>query len=160
MIVADLQYRSYDAVASAVANAQRLITAGAEGIKAERGRDILPQVRAIIESNIPFVGHLGMLPQHVPEEGGYHVKGETPEQHEAILADAEALANAGAFAVVLELVVASVARTLSQRLRIPTIGIGAGGGCDGQVLVTQDLLGMLPGHHLKHVTPSSVLPNR
>jgi 3-methyl-2-oxobutanoate hydroxymethyltransferase len=153
LIVADLPYRSYDTVSSAVANAQRLVTAGAEAVKAEGGRDILPQVRAIIDGGIPFVGHLGMLPQHVLEEGGYHVKGKTSSEQEAILVDAEALANAGAFAVVLELVVPSVARAVSQRLSIPTIGIGAGGECDGQVLVTQDLLGMLPGQRLKHVTP-------
>jgi 3-methyl-2-oxobutanoate hydroxymethyltransferase len=154
LIVADLPYRSYDTVSNAAANAQRLVAAGAEAIKAEGGRDILPQVRAIIGSGIPFVGHLGMLPQHVLEEGGYHVKGKTSIEQEAILADAEALANAGAFAVVLELVVPSVARALSQRLSIPTIGIGAGLDCDGQVLVIHDLLGMLPGQHLKHVTPT------
>jgi 3-methyl-2-oxobutanoate hydroxymethyltransferase len=154
LIVADLPYRSYDTVSSATANAQRLVAAGAEAIKAEGGRDILPQVRAIIDSGIPFVGHLGMLPQHVLEEGGYHVKGKTSIEQEAILADAEALANAGVFAVVLELVVPSVARALSERLPIPTIGIGAGRDCDGQVLVIHDLLGMLPGQHLKHVTPT------
>jgi 3-methyl-2-oxobutanoate hydroxymethyltransferase len=154
LVVADLPYRSYDTVSSAAANARRLVAAGAEAIKAEGGRDILPQVRAIIGSGIPFIGHLGMLPQHVLEEGGYHVKGKTSIEQEAILADAEALANAGAFAVVLELVVPSVARALSQRLSIPTIGIGAGRDCDGQVLVIHDLLGMLPGQHLKHVTPT------
>ena len=88
-----------------------------------------------------------MLPQHVLEEGGYHIKGKTPLEQDAILTDAEALANAGAFAVVLELVVPSVARALSEQLPIPTIGIGAGRDCDGQVLVIHDFLGMLPGQH-------------
>ncbi len=153
LLAADLPYHSYDTVESAVANAKRLAAAGAEAVKAEGGRDILPQVRAIIGSGIPFLGHLGMLPQHVLEEGGYHIKGKKEPEHQALLADAEALAEAGAFAVVLELVTAAVAREITQRLKIPTIGIGAGPDCDGQILVTPDLLGMLPWYNLKHVKP-------
>jgi 3-methyl-2-oxobutanoate hydroxymethyltransferase len=153
LLAADLPYKSYQTVESAVANARRLVNAGAEAVKAEGGREILPQVRAIIASGIPFLGHLGMLPQHVLEEGGYRVKGKNPPEHEALLADSDALAQAGAFAVVLELVTKPVALELTARLPIPTIGIGAGEGCDGQILVTPDLLGMLPWYSLKHVKP-------
>jgi len=153
LLAADMPYHSYNAVADAVANAQRLAAAGAEAVKAEGGREILEQVRAIVASGIPFLGHLGMLPQHVLEEGGYHVKGKTEPEHQALLADAQALAAAGAFAVVLELVTPQVAKELTQAVPIPTIGIGAGPHCDGQILVTPDLLGMLPWFDLKHVKP-------
>jgi 3-methyl-2-oxobutanoate hydroxymethyltransferase len=153
LLAADLPYHSYQTVESAVANAKRLIDAGAEAVKAEGGREILPQVQAIVSSGIPFLGHLGMLPQHVLEEGGYRVKGKNDPEHRALLADSDALAQAGAFAIVLELVAPAVAVELTQRLPVPTIGIGAGPGCDGQILVTPDLLGMLPWYSLKHVKP-------
>lgn len=153
LLVADLPYRSYDTPEAALDNAQRLVAAGAEGVKAEGGREILPQVRAIISHGIPFLGHLGMLPQHVLEEGGYHVKGRRPAEHESMLLDADALADAGSFGIVLELVAPPVAAELTQRLSIPTIGIGSGPDCDGQILVTPDLLGMLPWFDLKHVKP-------
>jgi 3-methyl-2-oxobutanoate hydroxymethyltransferase len=153
LLAADLPYRSSLTVESAVANAKRLVAAGAEAVKAEGGREIAAQAHAIVSSGIPFLGHLGMLPQHVLEEGGYHIKGKKPAEHEALLADADALVDAGAFAVVLELVTASVAKEVTQHLPIPTIGIGAGPDCDGQILVTPDLLGMLPWYHLKHVKP-------
>jgi 3-methyl-2-oxobutanoate hydroxymethyltransferase len=153
LLVADLPYRSYETVESAVANAQRLVAAGAEAVKAEGGRGILPQVQAILAKGIPFLGHLGMLPQHVLEEGGYHVKGKLEPEHQGLLADALALAQAGAFAVVLELVTAPVAKEVTRAIPIPTIGIGSGPDCDGQILVTPDLLGMLPWYNLKHVKP-------
>jgi 3-methyl-2-oxobutanoate hydroxymethyltransferase len=97
-----------------------------------------------VSAGIPFCGHLGMLPQHVLEEGGYHVKGKKESEHQALLEDAKALADAGAFAMVLELVTPPVAREISQRISIPTIGIGSGDDCDGQILVTFDLIGMFP----------------
>jgi 3-methyl-2-oxobutanoate hydroxymethyltransferase len=153
LLAADMPYRSYESVADAVANAKRLAAAGAEAVKAEGGRNIQEQVRAIVASGIPFMGHLGMLPQHVLEEGGYHVKGKPEAERQALLADALALAAAGAFSVVLELVTPRVAKELTQQIPIPTIGIGAGPDCDGQVLVTPDLLGMLPWFDLKHVKP-------
>jgi len=153
LLVADMPFHSYQNVNSALENARRLVSAGAEAVKAEGGREIQEQVRAIIESGIPFLGHLGMLPQHVQEEGGYHIKGKTDPEHAALLADADALAAAGAFGIVLELVAPSVARELTARVPIPTIGIGAGANCDGQILVTPDLLGMLPWYNLKHVKP-------
>jgi 3-methyl-2-oxobutanoate hydroxymethyltransferase len=153
LLVADLPYRSYETVEDALANAKRLVAAGAEGVKAEGGRTIIEQVKAIVAAGIPFLGHLGMLPQHVHEEGGYKVKGKIESEKQALLEDADALANAGAFGIVLELVIAPVAQELSQRIPIPTIGIGAGPDCDGKILVTPDLLGMLPWYSLKHVKP-------
>src|SRR6266849_1920190 len=130
-----------------------LVAAGAEAVKAEGGRNILPQVRAIVADGIPFLGHLGMLPQSVREEGGYRIKGKSDAEREALLADAAALAEAGAFAVVLELVTPPVAKAISQAIAIPTIGIGSGPDCDGQILVTHDLLGMFPWFTPKFVRP-------
>jgi 3-methyl-2-oxobutanoate hydroxymethyltransferase len=153
LLLADLPYHSYETVESAVANARRLVVAGAEGVKAEGGREILEQVRAVLATGIPFLGHLGMLPQHVLEEGGYHLKGKTETERRELLADAQALAEAGAFAIVLELVSAGVAREITEEVPVPTIGIGSGPDCDGQILVTPDLLGMLPWYNLKHVKP-------
>ena len=94
-----------------------------------------------------------MLPQSVHEEGGYRIKGKNQSEHQALIEDARALADAGAFAIVLELVTPPVAAELTRLIPIPTIGIGAGGECDGQILVTPDLLGMLPWYNLKHVKP-------
>ncbi|MBM3832032.1 MAG: 3-methyl-2-oxobutanoate hydroxymethyltransferase [Verrucomicrobia bacterium] len=153
LLTADLSYRSYDSPELAVANAKRLIAAGAEAVKAEGGRAILNQVRAILAAGIPYCGHLGMLPQHVKEEGGYRRKGKTESEHDALLADAQALAEAGAFAVVLETVIASVAKEITERIAIPTIGIGSGPDCDGQILVTHDLLGTFPWFTPKFVKP-------
>ena len=153
LLVADLPYGCYGTTEAAVANAKRLVSAGAEAVKGEGGREILPQVHAIISNGIPFLGHLGMLPQHVLEEGGYHIKGKSEPEHQALLSDADALVKAGVFAIVLELVTAPVAKELTQRLPVPTIGIGSGHDCDGQILVTPDLLGMLPWYSLKHVKP-------
>src|SRR6266498_3506890 len=153
LLAADLPYHSYDTADDALKNAKRLVAAGAEAVKAEGGRAILDQVKAIVNAGIPFIGHLGMLPQHVREEGGYKVKGKVEAEKQALFEDADALVKAGAFAIVLELVTAPVAREVSQRIPIPTIGIGAGSDCDGQILVTPDLLGMLPWYSLKHVKP-------
>ncbi|MCC6235654.1 MAG: 3-methyl-2-oxobutanoate hydroxymethyltransferase [Verrucomicrobiales bacterium] len=144
LLVADLPYRTYETPADAVAAARRLVGAGAEGVKAEGGREILPQIRAVVEDGIPFVGHLGMLPQHVLEEGGYRIKGRDEVQRQVLLADAEALEAVGAFAVVLELVTPPVAAEISRLISIPTLGIGSGLDCDGQILVTMDLVGAFP----------------
>jgi 3-methyl-2-oxobutanoate hydroxymethyltransferase len=149
----DLPFKSYETSADAVANAKRLVAAGAEFVKAEGGREILPQVRAILAAGIPFCGHLGMLPQHVLEEGGYHVKGKQDAEHQKLLDDAKLLADAGAFAVVLELVTPPVAKEISQGIAVPTIGIGSGPDCDGQILVTHDLTGAFPWFTPKFVKP-------
>jgi 3-methyl-2-oxobutanoate hydroxymethyltransferase len=151
----DLPYHSYETVESAVADAKRLVAAGAEFVKAEGGREILPQVKAIIAAGIPFCGHLGMLPQHVLEEGGYHIKGKQEAEHQRLLADAKLLADAGAFAIVLELVTPPVAKEISQAISIPTIGIGSGPDCDGQILVTPDLTGSFPWFTPRFVKPKA-----
>ena len=153
LVVADLPFKTYETPEQALQNAQRLMAAGAEAIKAEGGREILPQIHALIGANIPFLGHLGMLPQHVREEGGYRVKGKTETEREKLLADASALADAGAFGIVLELVTPPVAKEITESISIPTIGIGSGKNCDGQVLVTTDLFGTSPGFIPKHVKP-------
>lgn len=159
LIAADLPYRTYQTAADAVGNAQRLVAAGAEVIKAEGGREILPQIRAIISAGIPYCGHLGMLPQHVLEEGGYKIKGRTPSQREALLEDAHALAEAGAMALVLEIITPTVAEEITRAVSIPTIGIGSGPGCDGQILVTHDLLGMYPWFTPRFVRPKLAVAN-
>ena len=151
----DLPYHSYETVATAVADAKCLIAAGAEFVKAEGGREILPQVKAIIAAGIPFCGHLGMLPQHVLEEGGYHIKGKKDDEHQRLLEDAKLLADAGAFAIVLELVTPPVAKEISQAISIPTIGIGSGPDCDGQILVTPDLTGSFPWFTPRFVKPKA-----
>jgi len=153
LLAADLPYKSYETVESAVAHAKQLVAAGAEAVKAEGGRAILNQVRAIIDAGIPFMGHLGMLPQSVREEGGYHVKGRVESEREALRADAQALADAGAFALILELVTPPVAKELTEKIPVPTIGIGSGPDCDGQILVTTDLLGTFPWFTPKFVKP-------
>jgi len=153
LLGADLPFRSYGTVAMAVKNAKKLAAAGAEFVKAEGGREIIEPVRAIVSAGIPFCGHLGMLPQHVLEEGGYHVKGKNEPEQQALLADAQALADAGAFAIVLELVTPPVAKEITERIPIPTIGIGSGGDCDGQILVTLDLAGLFPWFTPRFVKP-------
>lgn len=151
----DLPYHSYETVETAVADAKRLVAAGAEFVKAEGGREILPQVKAIIAAGIPFCGHLGMLPQHVLEEGGYHIKGKKEEEHQRMLEDAKLLSDAGAFAIVLELVTPPVAKEISETISAPTIGIGSGPDCDGQILVTQDLIGAFPWFTPRFVKPKA-----
>jgi 3-methyl-2-oxobutanoate hydroxymethyltransferase len=151
LLAADMPFHSYETVGDAVKNAKALVEAGAEAVKAEGGRNILPQVEAIIATGIPFLGHLGMLPQHVVEEGGYHIKGKRESERQDLLADAQALADVGAFAIVLELVTGAVAAEITQRIPIPTIGIGSGHGCDGEILVTTDLIGTSPDYIPKHV---------
>lgn len=149
----DLPYRSYETSAGAVANARQLVVAGAEFVKAEGGREIEAQVRAIIAAGIPFCGHLGMLPQHIHEEGTYRIQGRTEAEHQRLISDARILADAGAFAVVLELVTPPVACEITRAISIPTIGIGSGPDCDGQILVTSDLIGGFPWFTPRFVQP-------
>ncbi len=155
VIGADLPSHSYDTPDDAVANARRLMAAGAEFVKAEGGTEILPAVRAIRAAGIPFCGHLGMLPQHVLEEGGkYRIKGRDEAGRQKLLADARALEEADAFACVLELVTPPVAAEITRNsVRMPTIGIGSGPDCDGQILVTHDLVGAFPWFTPRFVTP-------
>jgi len=153
LVGADLPYRSYETAEAAVANSQRLIRAGAEAVKAEGGRVIIEQVRAIVAAGIAFCGHVGMLPQSVREEGGYHIKGKSERERDGLLADAAALAEAGAFAIVLELVTPAVAREITNLVSVPTIGIGSGPDCDGQILVSNDLIGTFPWFTPRFVKP-------
>lgn len=141
-IVTDLPFASYDTPEQAVENARHLMHAGAHAVKLEGA--LTAQIAAVVSAGIPLVAHLGMLPQSVRIEGGYKTKGVTEAQANALLADALAVERAGAFAVVLELVREEVAEKISSAISIPTIGIGSGAGCDGQVLVTHDLIGLFP----------------
>jgi 3-methyl-2-oxobutanoate hydroxymethyltransferase len=143
-IVADLPAGSYLMPDQALHNARRLIAAGAHAVKLEGGARVIDQVRSITGAGIPFCGHIGMLPQSVREEGGYRKKGRTRESEERLLRDAIALAEAGAFAVILESIDPAAAERISAAIPVPTIGIGAGGATDGQVLVTHDLTGAFP----------------
>lgn len=145
LVIGDLPIHTYDTPEQAVATARALVAAGAEAVKLEGGVSHQEIIRAIVADGIPFCGHLGMLPQSVLEEGGYKKKGKTPAQREALLADAHAVAEAGAFAVVLESVVPAVAAEVTAAISIPTIGIGCGETtCDGEVAVVSDLVGSYP----------------
>lgn len=144
IVVADLPFMSYQANADeAVMNAGRLLKeGGATAVKLEGGRHIVPLVQRMVEIGIPVMGHLGLTPQSVNQFGGHRVQGKTPGAAAKIINDARALEEAGAFAVVLETVPAELAQMVTERLSIPTIGIGAGAGCDGQVQVFHDMLGI------------------
>ncbi|MCW1915495.1 3-methyl-2-oxobutanoate hydroxymethyltransferase [Luteolibacter sp. GHJ8] len=145
LVIGDLSIGTYPDPETALANARRLVAAGAEAVKLEGGVRQAAKVRAIVEAGIPVCGHLGMLPQRVLEEGGYKKKGKTPEQSAAILEGARALEQAGAFAIVLESVVPSAAEWITSQIGIPTIGIGSGEHtCDGEVAVATDLIGTFP----------------
>ena len=147
-VVGDMPFGSYQtSVADAVANASRLMKEGrCQAVKLEGGVRVAPQISAITEAGIPVVGHVGMTPQSSNAFGGFKVQGKTAEAARAIVADARAVQDAGAFCVVLECVPADLAAYITEQLdRCFTIGIGAGNGCDGQVLVAQDLLGMAVG---------------
>ncbi|MFZ5627560.1 MAG: 3-methyl-2-oxobutanoate hydroxymethyltransferase [Spirochaetota bacterium] len=145
-IVVDLPFMSYQAsVEDALRNAGRIVKeTGADAVKLEGGEAVVPQVKALTTSGVPVMGHLGLTPQSLLALGGYKVQGKTNETARKMIADAKALEQAGAFAIVLEMVPAELAREISTALAIPTIGIGAGAGADGQVLVLTDLLGLDP----------------
>ncbi len=142
--VGDLPFMSYQVdVAEAVRNAGRLMKDGRmDSVKLEGGQEMVPTIAAIVRAGIPVMGHIGLTPQSLSKLGGYRVQGKTAVAANKLLVDAQALEDAGCFAIVLEAVPAIVAEKISQRLQIPTIGIGAGAGCDGQVLVFHDLLGL------------------
>lgn len=144
LVVVDMPFLSYQtSVYDAVVNAGRLMKEGrANAVKLEGGTAIAPAIRAIVDAGIPVCGHIGLTPQSVNAFGGHKVQGKTEQAAKKLLEDALAVEAAGAFAVVIEAVPEKLATLITQRLSIPTIGIGAGSGCDGQVLVYQDLLGM------------------
>lgn len=157
MVVTDLPFMSYQtSVEEAMRNAGRLLQeGGCQAVKLEGGVHMAETVRRIVQVGIPVVGHIGLTPQSINQLSGYKVQGKTPEAAERLLEDAVALQQAGAFCIVLETIPAPLAGLISKRLRIPTIGIGAGKGCDGQVQVWHDLLSysttFLPRHIPRHV---------
>ena len=143
LVVADLPFLSFQTSAEdAVRNSGRLMKRGAEAVKLEGGRRMLLQIEAILAADIPVLGHLGLTPQSVHQFGGYRVQGRGREAADALLEDALALERAGCFSIVLEGVPLELGREITEALKIPTIGIGAGVHCDGQVLVLHDLIGM------------------
>lgn len=156
-ILADLPIASYDAPEQAVENARQLIDAGAHAVKLEGGASHVPQIRAIAAAGIEVMAHIGMMPQSVRIEGGYKIKGKTEDEAARLIADAKAVEEAGAFGLLLELVVPDVAARITAAIGIPTIGIGAGPACDGQVLVSHDLLGLFPWFTPKFVKPQAHL---
>lgn len=144
LVVCDMPFMSYQtSVYDAVVNAGRLMKEGRAGaVKLEGGSEVCPQIKAITDAGIPVCAHLGLTPQSINAFGGFKVQGKTEAAAKKLLADAKAVEEAGAFAVVLECVPAKLAELVTKELAIPTIGIGAGNICDGQVLVYQDMLGM------------------
>jgi len=144
MLVGDMPFLSYQvSAAEAVRNAGRFLQEGGmEAVKLEGGRERLEAVRTIVGAGIPVMGHLGLTPQSVHQFGGFRAQGTTVAAGRLLLEDAQLLQEAGCFSLVLEAVPGRLAKVVSERLEIPTIGIGAGPGCDGQVLVTHDLLGL------------------
>ena len=153
LVVVDMPFMSYQtSIYDAVCNAGRLMKEGrANAVKLEGGQNMCPQIRAIVDSSIPVVAHLGLTPQSVNAFGGFKVQGRDEETARKLLQDAKAVEAAGAFAVVLECVPDKLAKLISESIHIPTIGIGAGAGCDGQVLVYQDMLAMFSGFRPKFV---------
>ena len=153
MVVGDMPFMSYQAsTEQAVLNAGRLIQeGGADAIKLEGGARVTDAVKRIVEAGIPVMGHLGLTPQSVLAFGGYKVQARGEADQERLIADARALEAAGCFAIVLEGIPAKLGALVSRELHVPTIGIGAGVQCDGQVLVTHDLLGLYLGHTPKFV---------
>ena len=144
LVIADMPFLTYQVtVPDAIRNAGRLLQeGGAAAVKLEGGRPIAEIVRRLVEIGIPVMGHLGVRPQSVHQLGGYVQRGREPREAEAIVADALALEEAGAFAIVLESIPAELAHTITTRVQIPTIGIGAGPDCDGQILVSADMFGL------------------
>ena len=144
LVVIDMPFMSYQtSVYDAVVNAGRLVKeAGAHAVKLEGGKEIEEHIKAIVKASIPVVGHIGLTPQSVNAFGGFRVQGKDEMAAKKLIEDAKAVEEAGAFAVVLECVPSKLAELISKEISIPTIGIGAGSGCDGQVLVYQDMLGM------------------
>ena len=155
LLVVDLPIHTYDTPAQAVATAKQLVDVGAQGVKLEGGLSHVPQIEAITRAGIPFMAHIGMLPQSVREEGGYKLKGRTQTEAEALIRDAQAVEKAGAFSVVLEIVAKETAKQVTNAVGIPTIGIGSGESCDGQILVTHDLIGLFPWFTPKFVSPEA-----
>jgi 3-methyl-2-oxobutanoate hydroxymethyltransferase len=153
-VIGDMPFMSYQAsMEEAVRNAGRFLQAGAAAVKLEGGGVVADHIRAMTRLGIPVMGHLGMTPQSVHQYGGYKVQGKGKERADSLIEDAKALEEAGAFSMVLEAIPAALARRITESVAIPTIGIGAGPHCDGQVLVLYDLLGLFDDFTPKFVRP-------
>ena len=144
LLVADMPFLSYQtSIRDAVTNAGRFLKeAGAEAVKLEGGQAVTPAVAQIVSAGIPVMGHIGLTPQSINEFGSYHVRGKDQKMAKTLISDAKMLEDAGAFSIVLEKIPAQLAREITDAVSIPTIGIGAGQHCDGQVLVSHDMLGI------------------
>ena len=154
LVIGDMPFMSYQvSKEDALRNAGRFLQAGAHAVKLEGGAVMADRVDAMTRVGIPVIGHLGMTPQSINQYGGYKVQGKEKDQAKVLLADAKTLEEAGAVALVLEAIPAALAKTMTEQLTIPTIGIGAGPHCDGQVLVLYDLLGMFDDFVPKFVKP-------
>ena len=165
MVIGDMPFMSYHlSVDDALRNAARFVQeGGAQAVKLEGGVTVADKVKRIVDCGIPVVGHIGLTPQSVHQLGGYKVQGRTREAAERLLKDAGALEQAGAFAIVLETVPSPLAGLITQKVSIPTIGIGAGRGCDGQVQVVSDLLGLftdfVPKHSKQYARLADIMSN-
>ncbi|MDI6814862.1 MAG: 3-methyl-2-oxobutanoate hydroxymethyltransferase [Dehalococcoidales bacterium] len=161
MVIGDMPFMTYHiSVADALKNASRFIQeGGAQAVKLEGGVTVAEKVSRIVECGIPVMGHIGLTPQSIYQLGGYKVQGKTPQAAARLLEDAQAVEEAGAFAIVLETIPAPLATLITQRLSIPTIGIGAGIGCDGQVQVINDILGSFTDFVPKHAKQYTKLTN-
>lgn len=148
-LVSDFSYQTYDTPEQALSNAQKLIDAGADMVKLEGGHEMLPVIKHLVDNGIAVCGHLGLLPQSVEKLGGYKVQGRDEQDAQTIIDDAIALTKAGIELLVLECIPADLAEKVTAAIDIPTIGIGAGADCDGQVLVVYDMLGLYPGKRPK-----------
>ena len=165
MVVGDMPFMTYHlSVEQALQNAARFIQeAGAQAIKLEGGVTVAEKVRRVVECGIPVMGHIGLTPQSIHQFGGFKIQGKTPEAAIRLLEDAKALEEAGAFSIVLETVPAPLAALITQKVSIPTIGIGAGAGCDGQVQVINDILGsfadFVPKHAKQYAKLTEIMKN-
>ena len=162
LVVGDMPFMSYQSdIPTAILNAGRFLQeAGAQTVKLEGGESVAETVRRIVECGIPVMGHIGLTPQSVNQLGGYKIQGKTPKAASKLIRDARALEEAGAYSIVLEGVPAQLSRVITERLSIPTIGIGAGVHCDGQVQVLHDMMGLftdfVPKHARRYVSMAEV----
>lgn len=152
-VIIDMPYGSYeDSPAQALESAKRIMDeTGADGVKLEGGVDLAPHVKALFDAGIPVIGHIGLLPQTASENGGFRVQGRTDDGRDQIIADAKAIEAAGASAIVIEAVMEPVAAAVTEATGVPIIGIGASRACDGQILVTEDMVGITGDHIPKFV---------
>lgn len=144
ILITDMPYNSYECVDTALENAQRLMNAGADGVKLEGGNKIIDQIKILVKNDIPVIGHLGFLPQSIKEEKTYKKKGKIETEKTEIYNDSKLLESAGVSALVLESVEEKLARDITQALKIPTIGIGSGINCSGEIRVINDIIGSYP----------------